>query len=205
MITDKLTRSKNIRDPLFSSMLIYMRDRISELTAAGQTDKVKLAMQRYSNLSNEDVQIEPPAKFANGKELVCFLSRKTGFFHADTPIAGVTVDLIYRDLRVTVPEFTKAQLITEIKGLRVTRGVYYLTDASQMVVVLGAEDTTAEAAYKALGEIFWDKTTIDLLPNKDPSTSFSGTVMVEAPNISPYTFQVMYVPHILAEAKAKKK
>lgn len=201
MITDKLTRTKNIRDPLFSSMLIYMRDRISELDAAGQLDKAKLARQRYSNLANEDVQIEPPHQFVNGKKLSCFLTRKTGFFHADAPIAGVTVDVIYRDLRIAVPEFTKGKLITEIKGLRVTRGVYYLTDTSQMVVVLAPEDTTALAAYKALGSVFWDSTTIDLLDVKNPTTSFSGSVVVRAPNIEPFTFQIMYVPHILTENK----
>lgn len=204
MIKAELIRTKEIKDPLFASIELYMQKRIEELTTKGDLNTLALAKARYYGLKNKDVQIEHPTTFPNGRIVSSFVSRKTGFFHADALIEKVDVETIFKSLEIPTPQYTKTDLLTAIGKREITFGVFYLAEEKEFVVVLNETKNTADASQEALGDVFWDTVTLSLETEKDPTTSFSGTITVTAKNIDEHVFNLFYVQHV-PEVIAKKK
>lgn len=197
MIKVDVHNSKFIRDPLFSSIKLWMQDRIQYLEANNRPEDLALARERYTGLTNDDCQIEKTVTYPNGVTLVSFLSRKTGFFHADANIKKVNFDTIVADLIPTMPQYTKAKLEELITDKEVNFGSFYLTDTKEYVLVINSQKQTVDDACNALGAIKWDKMTLDLIPKTTPIVQRSGTFAVETVNMTASkNIPVYYVPGV---------
>ncbi|UOX39524.1 hypothetical protein [Aeromonas phage ZPAH34] len=195
MITDSIIRTKRIKDPLFSSVKLYLADLAQQMLEKYGLAKYEEITNKYYNLKNEDVQIEPPTLFPNGKLIACFLSRKSGLFYADAILPTVELKDIFRDLLIAIPEKTKVQLENEITSNVVDFGCFYLTDQSNYVIVLNNNQNTIESVYEALGSIYWEEMTLTLEEEQNPYTKLSGSLKVKSPNMSEMTLGVYFKDH----------
>lgn len=197
MIKDTKNRTKHIKDPLFSSIKLWMEERIAFLQREGREEDLKLAKTRYTGLTNKDVQIEPPKKFPNGKILSCFISRKNGFFHADAEIKTVLFPVILKDQQVAAVQYNKNELETKLIDKIIDFGLFYLGDTKEHVIVLNSEQNDINAVYNALGKIHWDKLSINLTTTDNSPEERAGTVTVECINLeSSIVIPVYYVTKI---------
>lgn len=195
MITDSIIRTKRIKDPLFSSVKLYLADLAQQTLEKYGLAKYEEITNKYYNLKNEDVQIEPPTLFPNGKLIACFLSRKSGLFYADAVFPMVELKDIFRDLLISVPEKTKLQLETEIASDQINFGCFFLTDQNSYVVVLNNNQKTIGSAYEALGSIYWEEMTLTLEDVVDPNTKLSGALKIKSPNMAEVTLGVYFKDH----------
>ena len=197
MIYEEIIRNKRIKDPLFSSIKKYLDQRLAKIIAEGNEDRIKIAKERYEKIKYTDVQIEPAVTFDNGKIRSCFVSRSKGFFHSDVLIEKVTFDNILEDLEFTdILEHTSESLVLGIKKGDVTSGLYFLTDANELVLVLDTGETTIKAVYTLLGSIHWYEMTLTIPDSKDPVTERSGSVLIKSLNMDDKIIPVYYRPHI---------
>lgn len=222
MITDKIVRSKRIKDPLFSSVKLYLADLADKMIAQKGLKKYDEAIAKYYDLKNEDVQIEPPTLFPNGKLIACFLSRRTEYFYADAELLPVYLELIYKDHLIAIPSVTMAEFQIGIENGTYTFGIYYISDQSKYAVLLNSTKRSVDDCWEALGEIYWDEIELDIeLPegvtvvNSQHSRGLStpvnetdpkvegfgtktiqskriGTVKFKAPNLVQQTLDVYY-------------
>ena len=197
MIYEEIIRNKRIKDPLFSSIKKYLDQRLAKIIAEGNEEQIKIAKERYEKIKYTDVQIEPAVTFDNGKIRSCFVSRSKGFFHSDVLIEKVTFDKILEDLEFTdILEHTSESLVLGIKKGDVTSGLYLLTDANELVLVLDTGETTIKAVYTLLGSIHWYEMTLTIPDSKDPVTERSGSVLIKSLNMDDKIIPVYYRPHI---------
>lgn len=197
MIYEENIRNKRIKDPLFSSVKKYLDQRLAKIIAEGNEEQIKIAKERYEKIKYTDVQIEPAVTFDNGKIRSCFVSRSKGFFHSDVLIEKVTFDKILEDLEFTdILEHTSESLVLGIKKGDVTSGLYLLTDANELVLVLDTGETTIKAVYTLLGSIHWYEMTLTIPDSKDPVTERSGSVLIKSLNMDDKIIPVYYRPHI---------
>ena len=197
MIYEENIRNKRIKDPLFSSVKKYLDQRLAKIIAEGNEEQIKVTKERYEKLKYSDVQIEPAVTFDNGKIRSCFVSRSKGFFHSDVLIEKVTFDKILEDLEFTdILEHTSESLVLGIKKGDVTSGLYLLTDANELVLVLDTGETTIKAVYTLLGSIHWYEMTLTIPDSKDPVTERSGSVLIKSLNMDDKIIPVYYRPHI---------
>ena len=197
MIYEENIRNKRIKDPLFSSVKKYLEQRLEKIIVEGNEDQIKIAKERYEKIKYTDVQIEPAITFDNGKIRSCFVSRSKGFFHSDVLIEKVTFDNILEDLEFTdILEHTSESLVLGIKKGDVTSGLYFLTDANELVLVLDTGETTIKAVYTLLGSIHWYEMTLTIPDSKDPVTERSGSVLIKSLNMDDKIIPVYYRPHI---------
>ena len=197
MIYEENIRNKRIKDPLFSSVKKYLDQRLAKIIAEGNEEQIKVTKERYEKLKYSDVQIEPGVVFDNGKIRSCFVSRTRGFFHSDVLIEKVTFDNILEDLEFTdILEHTSESLVLGIKKGDVTSGLYLLTDANGLVLVLDTGETTIKAVYTLLGSIHWYEMTLTIPDSKDPVTERSGSVLIKSLNMDDKIIPVYYRPHI---------
>ena len=197
MIYEENIRNKRIKDPLFSSVKKYLEQRLEKIIAEGNEEQIKIAKERYEKIKYTDVQIEPAVTFDNGKIRSCFVSRSKGFFHSDVLIEKVTFDNILEDLEFTdILEHTSESLVLGIKKGDVTSGLYLLTDANELVLVLDTGETTIKAVYTLLGSIHWYEMTLTIPDSKDPVTERSGSVLIKSINMYDKIIPVYYKPHI---------
>lgn len=197
MIYEENIRNKRIKDPLFSSVKKYLDQRLARIIAEGNEEQIKVTKQRYEKLKYSDVQIEPAVAFDNGKIRSCFVSRTRGFFHSDVLIEKVTFDNILEDLEFTdILEHTSESLVLGIKKGDVTSGLYFLTDANEIVLVLDSGEVTIKAVYTLLGSIHWYEMTLTIPDSKDPVTERSGNVLIKSINMYDRTIPIYYKPHI---------
>lgn len=197
MIYEESIKYKKIYDPLFSSIKKYLENQLTLIIAEGNEEKIKVAKQRYEDLRHTDVQIEPGVKFDNGKIRACFVSRTRGFFHADAVIEQTTFDKILEDLEFTdILEHTSESLVLGIKKGDVTSGLYFLTDANEIVLVLDSGEVTIKAVYTLLGSIHWYEMTLTIPDSKDPVTERSGSVLIKSLNMDDKVVPIYYKPHV---------
>lgn len=197
MIYEENIRNKRIKDPLFSSVKKYLEQRLEKIIAEGNEEQIKIAKERYEKIKYTDVQIEPAVTFDNGKIRSCFVSRSKGFFHSDVLIEKVTFDKILEDLEFTdILEHTSESLVLSIKKGDVTSGLYLLTDANELVLVLDAGETTIKAVYTLLGSIHWYEMTLTIPDGKDPVTERSGSVLIKSLNMDDKVVPIYYKPHL---------
>ena len=197
MIYEENIRNKRIKDPLFSSVKKYLDQRLAKIIAEGNEEQIKIAKERYEKIKYTDVQIEPAVTFDNGKIRSCFVSRSKGFFHSDVLIEKVTFGKILEDLEFTdILEHTSESLVLGIKKGDVTSGLYLLTDANELVLVLDTGETTIKAVYTLLGSIHWYEMTLTIPDSKDPVTECSGSVLIKSLNMDDKIIPVYYRPHI---------
>ena len=83
-----------------------------------------------------------------------------------------------------------------IKKGDVTSGLYLLTDANELVLVLDTGETTIKAVYTLLGSIHWYEMTLTIPDSKDPVTERSGSVLIKSLNMDDKIIPVYYRPHI---------
>lgn len=202
MISATLTRTKDIKDPLFSCIKAYLAKRLNEIYLEGDESAYELALQRYSNLLPKEVQIEKPADFSPESVRACFLSRSRGFFHADAVIEKSKFLTIMKDFEIPVPKITQEALITEIEDKRITKGLFIYPNG-KYTMVMNSNENTVEDAYKILGEIEWDKMTLTIDPEMDPVTKIGGRCRLESIAIPNDSVPILYADYIVA-AKAKK-
>lgn len=197
MIYEENIRNKRIKDPLFSSVKKYLEQRLEKIIAEGNEEQIKIAKERYEKIKHTDVQIEPAVTFDNGKIRSCFVSRSKGFFHSDAVIEQTTFDKILEDLEFTdILEHNSESLVLGIKKGDVTSGLYLLTDANELVLVLDTGETTIKAVYTLLGSIHWYEMTLTIPDSKDPVTERSGSVLIKSINMDDKIIPVYYRPHI---------
>ena len=197
MIYEENIRNKRIKDPLFSSVKKYLEQRLEKIIVEGNEEQIKIAKERYEKIKYTDVQIEPAVTFDNGKIRSCFVSRTRGFFNADALIEKVTFDNILEDLEFTdILEHTSESLVLGIKKGDVTSGLYFLTDANELVLVLDTGETTIKAVYTLLCSIHWYEMTLTIPDSKDPVTERSGSVLIKSINMDDKIIPVYYKPHI---------
>lgn len=197
MIYEENIRNKRIKDPLFSSVKKYLDQRLAKIIAEGNEEQIKIAKERYEKIKYTDVQIEPAVTFDNGKIRSCFVSRSKGFFHSDAVIEQIAFDKILEDLEFTdILEHTSESLVLGIKKGDVTSGLYLLTDANELVLVLDTGETTIKAVYTLLGSIHWYEMTLTIPDSKDPVTERSGSVLIKSLNMDDKNIPVYYRPHI---------
>ena len=197
MIYEENIRNKRIKDPLFSSVKKYLDQRLARIIAEGNEEQIKVTKQRYEKLKYSDVQIEPAVVFDNGKIRSCFVSRTRGFFHSDVLIEKVTFDNILEDLEFTdILEHTSESLVLGIKKGDVTSGLYFLTDANEIVLVLDSGEVTIKAVYTLLGSIHWYEMTLTIPDSKDPVTERSGSVLIKSLNMDDKVVPIYYKPHV---------
>ncbi|WNV45997.1 hypothetical protein [Aeromonas phage AerS_266] len=195
MITDSIIRSKRIKDPLFSSVKLYLADLAQQTLEKFGLAKYEEITNKYYNLKNEDVQIEPPTLFPNGKLIACFLSRKSGLFYADAVLPTVELKDIFRDLLISIPEKTKLQLENEISANQINFGCFFLTDQNVYVVVLNNNQNSIDSAYEALGSIYWEELTLTLEQEQNSYNKLSGSLKVKSPNMVEMTLGVYFKEH----------
>ena len=197
MIYEEIIRNKRIKDPLFSSIKKYLDQRLAKIIAEGNEEQIKIAKERYEKIKYTDVQIEPAVTFDNGKIRSCFVSRSKGFFHSDAVIEQTTFDKILEDLEFTdILEHNSESLVLGIKKGDVTSGLYLLTDANELVLVLDTGETTIKAVYTLLGSIHWYEMTLTIPDSKDPVTERSGSVLIKSLNMDDKIIPVYYRAHI---------
>ena len=197
MIYEENIRNKRIKDPLFSSVKKYLEQRLEKIIVEGNEEQIKIAKERYEKIKYTDVQIEPALTFDNGKIRSCFVSRSKGFFHSDAVIEQTTFGKILEDLEFTdILEHTSESLVLGIKKGDVTSGLYLLTDANELVLVLDTGETTIKAVYTLLGSIHWYEMTLTIPDSKDPVTERSGSVLIKSINMDDKIIPVYYRPHI---------
>lgn len=190
MITDKIVRSKRIKDPLFSSVKLYLADLADKMIAQKGLKKYDEAIAKYYDLKNEDVQIEPPTLFPNGKLIACFLSRRTEYFYADAELKMVDLPLIYKDHFIDVPSMTLVEFEAGIGNGAYTFGLYHINDQNKYVLLLNPTKHTVDDCWKALGEIYWDEIELDieipeevLVNNSQHSVGLTTLVKDVNPNV----------------------
>lgn len=186
MIIVSGTNSKKINDPVFLSARKFMQDRLAKLEAQGPSALLDLEKERYTGLTAKDVQIEPPVTFTAENNIVrcCFVSRKTGFFRADIEVEHVDIAAIFAEFSVGVTEYTDTDtLVNKVKSGDQTEGVVFVRDQQVYGIVLAEANATPENAMRIMGDIYWDKITVNTLDAIDEATQSGGTFSVEAINI----------------------
>ena len=197
MIYEESIKYKKIYDPLFSSIKKYLENQLTLIIAEGNEEKIKVAKQRYEDLRQTDVQIEPGVRFDNGKIRACFVSRTRGFFHADAIIEKVTFNDILTDFNVKpLTEYTESELRDAIKTQDVSVGLYQLTDTVEQVLVLDPGNKAMDAVYQLLGKIHWYEMTLTIPNSKDPVTERSGGVLIKSLNMDDKVVPIYYKPHV---------
>jgi hypothetical protein len=186
MIIVSGTNSKKINDPVFLSARKFMQERLAKLEAQGPSAELDLERERYTGLTAKDVQIEPPVDFASDIVRCCFVSRKTGFFRADIEVEHVDISAIFKEFSVGVTEYADVDtLVIKIKAGEQVEGVVLLRDTNTYGIVLAKADATPEQVMRIMGDIYWDKITVNTSDAIDSTTKSSGTFSVEAINITP--------------------
>lgn len=188
MIIVSGTNSKKINDPVFLSARKFMQDRLAKLEAQGPSSLLDLEKERYTGLTAKDVQIEPPVTFTAENNIVrcCFVSRKTGFFRADIEVEHVEIAAIFAEFSVGVTEYTNIDtLVSKIKSGEQTEGVVFVRDQQVYGIVLAEANATPEDVMRIMGDIYWDKITVNTLDTIDDTTKSGGAFAVEAINIDP--------------------
>ena len=186
MIIVSGTNSKKINDPVFLSARKFMQDRLAKLEAQGPSSLLDLEKERYTGLTAKDVQIEPPVTFTEENNIVrcCFVSRKTGFFRADIEVEHVEIAAIFAEFSVGVTEYTDTDtLVSKIKSGEQTEGVVFVRDQQVYGIVLAEANATPEDVMRIMGDIYWDKITVNTLDAIDDTTKSGGKFAVEAINI----------------------
>lgn len=199
MITITGTNNKVVKDPLFLSARKFMQDRLAALEAAGPSKELDLAKKRYTGLNHQDVIIEPPVTFANGKTRACFVSRKTGFLRADMLVEKVEFNLILAEFGVTVKNIGDVgSLVVGIKNGSITECVGLVAGETSLIV--NVANFTAEGLMKVMKDIYWDEITLIPLPQMDPTSKQSGTCKIKTINIDDKTLPVYVIEDIKAIA-----
>lgn len=197
MISATLTRTKDIKDPLFSCIKAYLAKRLNEIYLEGDESAYELALQRYSNLLPKEVQIEKPVDFSPESVRACFLSRSRGFFHADAVIAKTKFLTIMKDFEIPTPKIEFEELITQIEDKRVEKGLFIYPNG-KYVMVMNSKAKSVEDAYKILGELSWDKMDLSIDPTMDPVTKISGRCRLYSVAIYNDSVPILYADHIVA-------
>lgn len=183
MIVVTGVNNKKVKDPVFLSARKWMDERIRKLEAQGPSAELELAKQRYTGLTAEDVIIEPPVGFSNGKALACFVSRKTGFLRGDFEVEKVDVSLIFEEFSVTVREHaTTADLVGAIRNGSQQPGVVFNQATGKYGLVMKKSDVNPDNAQALMGNIYWDTVTTDDQPI-DATNYNSGVFEITAINI----------------------
>lgn len=197
MISATLTRTKDIRDPLFGCIKAFSIKHLTFVKVNGTEEEYTLAKQRYDNLKPSDVQIENPVDFSPISVRACFLSRTRGFFHADAVIEKSTFTSVMRDFEMEIPQFKFEDLITEIEDKRIKSGLFVYPDG-QYVMVMNSTANTVEDAHTVLGSLAWDKMTLTIDPAMDPATKVAGSCNIESVAIPNNSIPVLYADYIVA-------
>lgn len=203
MIIVSGTNSKKINDPVFLSARKFMQDRLAKLEAQGPSALLDLEKERYTGLTAKDVQIEPPVTFTNDNNIVrcCFVSRKTGFFRADIEVEHVGIDAIFAEFSVVVTEYADTDtLVAKIQSGDQVEGVVYLRDTLTYGIVVTTTHANPDDIMSIMGDIYWDKITVNTLDVIDDTTKSGGTFGVEAININTVQGELFLIEDIKALA-----
>ncbi|QDJ96918.1 hypothetical protein PQC07_gp087 [Aeromonas phage D3] len=204
MITDKIERSKIIKDPVFSAIKAYVTKRLNEIHLEGDQKKIDLARQRYLGIAPDNVQIEPVKTFANGIMRACFLTRAGApYFHADALIEKQTLLDIFRDFEIAPTKIKESDLIVKIEDKVISFGIFYLTDKKEYAIVLNSGKKSIKDVQGLLGDLYWDKLTVSIDNAINASTRRSGSVTPLCVAMQNYVIPVFYAEHVIA-AKMKK-
>ncbi|AEV89644.1 hypothetical protein OBP_207 [Pseudomonas phage OBP] len=199
------TNSKVIKDPLFTPVIKYLKQRIADLEIDDPNDELELARQRYTGLIAGDLVIEDPISFPDGIVRVCIVSRKTGFARADVEVKRVTIKEILEDFAVP---FVEINDVDELKAYAkanddVEATLLWLTYKNTYGVLLNQENAkTMSGMQKAFGGLFFNTytSTRESLTSIDYDTLESGTVKVTDPAFGMGEFPLFIYELVKAEA-----
>ncbi|QZA70686.1 hypothetical protein AH04_211 [Erwinia phage AH04] len=184
MIIVSGTNSKKINDPVFLSARKFMQDRLAKLEAQGPSSELDLEKARYTGLTAKDVQIEPPVSFEDNIVRCCFVSRKTGFLRADILVEHVDVSEIFTEFSVAVTEYADTDtFIAKVQSGEQAEGVVFIRDKAIYGIVLAEADANPDEVMRIMGDIYWDKITVNTSDVIDDETKSGGTFSIEAINI----------------------
>lgn len=184
MIIVSGTNSKKINDPVFLSARKFMQDRLAKLEAQGPSSELDLEKARYTGLTAKDVQIEPPVSFEDNIVRCCFVSRKTGFLRADILVEHVDVAEIFTEFSVAVTEYADTDtFIAKVQSGEQAEGVVFIRDKAIYGIVLAEADVNPDEVMRIMGDIYWDKITVNTSDVIDNETKRGGTFSIEAINI----------------------
>lgn len=178
----KRTNSKVIKDPLFTPVIKYLKQRIADLEIDDPNNELELARQRYTGLIAGDLVIEDPVSFPDGIVRVCIVSRKTGFARADVEVKRVTFKEILEDFAIPFVEINSVdELKAFAKAAPVEEALMWLTYKNTYGVMLNQENAkTMSGMQKAFGGMFFNTytSTRESLTAIDYDTLESGTVKI---------------------------
>lgn len=198
------TNSKVIKDPLFTPVLKFLKERIAQLEIDDPDNELELARQRYTGLIAGDLVIEDPIEFPDSITRVCIVSRKTGFARADVEVKRVTVKEVLEDFAVPFVEInTVDDLKTFAKAAPVEATLLWLNYANTYGVMLNQDNAkTMSGMQKAFGGLFFNTftSTRDSLTSIDYDTLESGTVRVTDPAFGMGEYPLFIYELVKAEA-----
>lgn len=176
------TNSKVIKDPLYTPVIKFLKDRIAQLEIDDPDNELELARERYTGLIAGDLVIEDPVSFPDGVIRVCIVSRKTGFARADVEVKRVTIKEILEDFKVS---FVEINDVDELKAFAKSgpqeATLLWLNYKNTYGVLLNQENAKAVSGMqKAFGGLFFNTytSTRESLTTIDYDTLESGIVKV---------------------------
>lgn len=153
-------RSRYIKDPMFVSVEMLLRQRIEQLKKNDPDDELEVAQIRYTGLLAGDVHIEPVVDTGNGTR-VCISSRKTGFMRMDMDVFTLDLPEIMSGLKEPVK---RVSTIYDVLGLFLEKNpenkYVHCSENGRLYSFVPGIDLTEETK-SLIGDIFFDKIDVE--------------------------------------------
>lgn len=208
MAAETLTKSRWIKDPLFSVVKKFLTTRKGVVEQEGNLTDRLLADHRYSGMQPADFIIETPDISPEGIRRVCFTRRNKTFARVDMEFEPLRLKTIFNDF--SVPYVTVATLddfIAKFKKNQVQGKLLYLTWRDAMgICVNNADLQNLQKTNELFGDIFFKELALERVDDTtiDPVTLTSGVISVTDLSCTDSVVHAFVVENVVEELGLNK-
>jgi hypothetical protein len=208
MAAETLTKSRWIKDPLFSVVKKFLTTRKGVVEQEGNLTDRLLADYRYSGMEPADFIIETPDISPEGIRRVCFTRRNKTFARVDMEFEPLRLKTIFSDF--SVPYVTVATLddfIAKFKKNQVQDKLLYLTWRDTMgICVNNADLQDLQKTNELFGDIFFKELALERIDDTtiDPVTLTSGVISVTDLSCTDSVVHAFVVENVVEELGLNK-